>query len=338
MMRCPSLSELPPPPPGKTGWPWTEESARLYEPSRDGHSCSRFTVVTPSYNQGKFIEETIRSVLLQGYPDLEYFVLDGGSNDNSVEIIKKYSPWITFWASEPDSGQSAAINRGFKMGSGFYSTWINSDDLLCKNALVAMAPHFSNKALRSDLVLVGDCLYAGESLNILFTHRGRVHTFEELVRVSSIWHTGGCIDQPATIFPLELFLRAGGLNEENRYTMDYELWGEFFLAGAKLQYTEIPFGIFRSHQDQKTQDNLKQTNSMLDAAENLVKRATILSTEVRQEMLDELQAYRAAYAEILWKQSGRLARIGIPRPVVTSIRNWRDSLRKTIGGGLVKTK
>jgi hypothetical protein len=135
-----------------------------------------------------------------------------------------------------------------------------------------------------------------------------------------------------------LALRVGGLNEENRYTMDYELWGEFFLAGAKVQYTEIPIGIFRSHQDQKTQDNLKQTNSMIDAAENLVMRATILSREVRQEILDELQAYRRAYAEILWKQSGRLARIGIPRPVVTSIRNLRDSLRKTIGSGLAKTK
>src|SRR5262249_22787460 len=134
-MRCPSLSELSSPPPGKKGWPWTEESLPLWEQIGEGYFCPRITVVTPSFNQGQFIEETIRSVLLQGYPDLEYFVLDGGSTDDSVAIIKKYSPWISFWASEVDGGQSAAINRGLRMGSGWYATWINSDDMLCKNAL-----------------------------------------------------------------------------------------------------------------------------------------------------------------------------------------------------------
>ena len=86
------------------------------------------------YNQGRFLEGTIRSVLLQGYPDLEYFIFDGGSTDNSVEIIEKYSRWLTYWTSEPDAGQSAAINRGLNLSSGLYATWINSDDLLHKNA------------------------------------------------------------------------------------------------------------------------------------------------------------------------------------------------------------
>ena len=90
--------------------------------------------MTPSFNQGRFLEETIRSILLQGYPNLEYFVLDGGSSDQSVEIIEKYAPWIDFWVSERDRGQSAAINRGLRMGSGSYATWINSDDMLCKDA------------------------------------------------------------------------------------------------------------------------------------------------------------------------------------------------------------
>ena len=114
-MQCPTLSELPSPPPGKTGWPWTEESRRLSSQTPDGRPWPRISVVTPSFNQGKFIEETIRSVLLQGYPNLEYFVFDGGSTDNSVEIIKKYSPWLTYWVSERDNGQSDAINRGLKM-------------------------------------------------------------------------------------------------------------------------------------------------------------------------------------------------------------------------------
>src|SRR5688572_28969334 len=108
-MRCPMLSDLPAPPPGKTGWPWTEETFQLPEAMPDGKRWPRISIVTPSYNQGQFIEETIRSVLLQCYPNLEYIVIDGGSTDDSVEIIEKYKSWLTYWVSEPDKGQVDAI-------------------------------------------------------------------------------------------------------------------------------------------------------------------------------------------------------------------------------------
>ena len=146
MLRI-SLSQLPEPPNGKTGWPWTEESLRLPEHRREGDSWPRISVITPSFNQAQFIEETIRSILLQGYPNLEYFIMDGGSTDGSVEIIKKYSPWLSYWISEKDNGQSDAINRGLKMASGDFATWINSDDLLAKNALFEQASRigFANK-------------------------------------------------------------------------------------------------------------------------------------------------------------------------------------------------
>lgn len=110
-MRCPTLSELPPPPPGKTGWPWTEESPQLPATMPDGNQWPRVSITTPSYNQGRIIEESIRSVLLQGYPDLEYLVIDGGSTDNSVEVIRKYKRWIAYWVSEPDRGRSRAIKK-----------------------------------------------------------------------------------------------------------------------------------------------------------------------------------------------------------------------------------
>ena len=147
---CVRLDELPEPPRGKTGWPWTEESSRLPSRGPEGGSWPRLSVITPSFNQGQFIEETIRSILLQGYPNLEYIVMDGGSTDNSAAIIKKYSPWLTYWTSEPDSGQSDAINRGLKRASGDFATWINSDDLLSKNALVQ---HHHVSALRPILFM-----------------------------------------------------------------------------------------------------------------------------------------------------------------------------------------
>lgn len=326
-MRCPSLADLPAPQHGKTGWPWTEESLQLEAQTKDGRSWPRITIVTPSFNQGQFIEETIRSILLQGCPDIEYFVLDGGSTDNTVEIIKKYSPWITFWVSEPDRGQSSAINRGLRMGTGQYATWINSDDMLCKNA-------FSNQLLSGgtsqNVVFIGDCAHIDADAHTLFTHRGRVGSIEDLIRVRSVWRSGGSIDQPAVLFPLELILRVGGLNEKNHYTMDYELWGEFLLAGARFQYTEIPFGFFRWHDGQKTQEKIKQNDSMLDVASGLTRRANSLSKEFRDEILADLQAYRLEYPVEIWKQSGRLARMGVPPAVVNPVRKLRSVFGKTI--------
>src|SRR5436190_18724174 len=126
-MRTPRLSEIPPPPPGKTGWPWNEETPPP-EIMPDDRALPRVSIITPSFNQGRFIEETIRSVLLQGYPNLEYIIIDGGSTDDSLEIIRKYDPWITLWVSEKDRGQSHAINKGLSKATGEILCWLNSDD------------------------------------------------------------------------------------------------------------------------------------------------------------------------------------------------------------------
>lgn len=325
-MRCPALAALPPPAPGKTGWPWTEESQRLSEQTTAGRPWPRLTVVTPSFNQGRFIEETIRSVLLQGYPNLEYFILDGGSSDNTVEIIKKYSPWVECWLSEPDRGQSAAINRGLRMGSGALATWINSDDLLCKNALCT---HFSNHELRSGVIYIGDCINIDEAGDVLFQHRGRVESLEDLVRVRSVWQSAGYICQPEVLFPLERARRAGALNEDNHCSMDYELWGELLLAGCSVRYTGIPFGCFRRHQTQKSNDSSTQIESTLSVAAALIDRAASFSADTKQELLAELERYRQEYPEILWRNTGRLSRLGLPRSLVTPLRSLRAVLEKT---------
>jgi|SRR5579883_978429 len=328
-MICPRLKDLPAPPEGKTGWPWTEESLRLPEQSLEVSACGRITIVTPSFNQAPYIEETIRSILLQGYPDIEYFILDAGSTDNTVEIIRKYSRWIDFWVSEADGGQSAAINRGLRMGSGLYATWINSDDMLCKNALVNN--YLANKTPAGDVVYVGDCVQIDEAGKVLNTHRGRVQSFEDLVRVRTVWYSGGALTQPEVLFPLELALRVGGLDEQNHYSMDYELWGKFFLAGATVRYTGIPFALFRWHHGQKTQEKKIQVESTLDTARALISRADFLSAEARHEILAHLDLYREEYPLKYWKQSGRLARIGLPPSVVIPTRKFKFAIEKTIG-------
>ena len=95
----------------------------------EGKPWPRISIVTPSYNQGQFVEETIRSVLLQGYPELDYIVMDGGSKDGTVRIIEKYARWLSHWEDPaPDRGQAAGINKGFSKGTGAIYAWINSDD------------------------------------------------------------------------------------------------------------------------------------------------------------------------------------------------------------------
>jgi Glycosyl transferase family 2 len=315
-MRCPTLRDLPPAPHGKTGWPWTEESTSLPAQTPDGRPWPRITVVTPSFNQDRFLEATIRSVLLQGYPDLEYFVLDGGSTDGSAETIRRYAPWITYWVSEPDGGQSTAINRGLERGSGLYATWINSDDMLCQDALVTQA---SRIGFRPNTVYVGRCIYINAAGCALSTHCGRVHSLEDLLRIPTVWRAReghGHIVQPEILFPRQLALDVGGLDTANHRTMDYELWGKFFLAGANLQYTEIPFGMFRVHPDQKTQDGWRQTKSLLESAARLVARADTLTGESRQAIMADLRSYEHQY----WSQTGRLAKLGLPPPVLVPLR------------------
>jgi len=327
-MRCPRLHELPSPPRGKTGWPWTEESTPLPPSTADGKEWARITIVTPSFNQGVFIEETIRSVLLQGYPNLEYIVMDGGSTDNSVEIIKKYSPWLTYWVSEPDAGQSDAINRGLKMASGGFATWINSDDMLCKNAL---GDHASQIGFDVNTVYVGFCVYIDQDGKPVFSHHGRVFSFEDLVRVRTVWRAEayrGNIDQPAVLFPRDLACSIGGLNISNHSTMDYEFWGELFLAGARFQYTNISFGMFRQHCAQKTHDMLRQTQSLVETAAKLVNLADCLSEKTKKNIRAELDAYFEAYKKNSWRGTGRLATIGLPPVIVILLRKLRSTLQR----------
>ena len=138
-MHCPSLTELPSPPLGKTGWPWTEETPQLPDVMPDGSKWPLISIVTPSYNQAHYIEETIRAVLLQGYPNLEYVIIDGESTDGSVEIIKKYEPFVTRWVSEKDKGQYHAINKGFQLCCGDIITWVSSDDVYLPHAFRKVA-------------------------------------------------------------------------------------------------------------------------------------------------------------------------------------------------------
>ncbi len=235
-------TSLPPAPVDRTGWPWTEESPRLPDTMPDGKAWPRISIVTPSYNQGQFIEETIRSVLLQSYPALEYIIIDGGSTDNTVEIIEKYSGWLTYWISEPDRGQSHAINKGFAHATGDIFGWLNSDDFLLPGALGHVARCFSGG---SDAVS-GNCVYVDEASQRL------KHSIPAEPTVSGFLQCySSIVAQPSTFWSRRIWEQCGPLSEALHYCMDYNF---FLKVSAVANWMLCPHDIsaYRRHAFQKT--------------------------------------------------------------------------------------
>lgn len=235
---------LPEPPSGKTGWPWTEDTPPLLPAMPDGSPWPKISVVTPSYNQGQFIEETIRSVLLQGYPNLEYIVMDGGSTDGSVKIIKKYEPWLSYWVSEPDRGQSHAINKGINRAAGEILFWLNSDDLCLPGAFFKAAESFSQYP--NQKLVIGQAQIINQYGEVIGELRSQFTTWEELAT-----NPRNSIRQISTFFSRDLFEELGFLDETLHIAMDTELLVRFTQFHEPLILNDY-LTAYRSHPEAKT--------------------------------------------------------------------------------------
>ena len=204
-----------------------------------GRPWPRFTIVTPSYGQGTFIEEAIRSVLLQGYPNLEYVVVDAGSTDSTVDVIRKYEPWLTEWCSEPDRGAAQGLNKGFKRASGEIYGCLNADDVYLPGCFEAVARVMST--MHTAEVVYGDGYLAGTSYRRMTRH------------VSDRWSRRGlaygtCIlVQPATFIRRRAYEWTAGFNEDNRTCWDAELLSDAALAGASFHRISRALAVSRIH-------------------------------------------------------------------------------------------
>jgi len=203
----------------------------------------KISVVTPSYNQGAFLEQTIRSVLEQNYPNLEYIVIDGGSTDGSVDIIKKYADRLAYWVSEKDKGQSDALNKGFKRATGDIVAWLNSDDMHLPGALETVAKTFVDNP-DVDFVF-GDKLAVDENGNILRYERHTHFSFTAFVVI------GSTLSQCATFWKRALFEKYGYIDDGLQYSMDYEF---FCRIGAHINAKHIRkyLAKFRWHTSSKS--------------------------------------------------------------------------------------
>jgi len=207
----------------------------------------KITIITPSYNQGDYIEQTILSIINQNYPNLEYVIIDGGSTDNTVNIIKKYEKYITYWISERDNGQSHAINKGFEKATGEIFNWLNSDDYLEKNALFDIAEKYLKNKF-TDVI----CGYT----HCFFHETGKTsHTYRMGVKKN----TGQTItnvemNQPGTFYNLQKIKKLGGVNESLNYIFDDELWFRFLSKyGQKnIVLSDKIYAHFRLHETSKS--------------------------------------------------------------------------------------
>jgi len=238
---------LPTPPPGKTGWPWMGAVPSTVAPLLKGEDWPRITVVTPSYNQGEFLEQTIRSVLLQGYPNLEYIVIDGGSSDGSVEILKKYSPHLAYWVSEPDRGQSHAINKGFQRSTGEIMCWLNSDDYYLPETLRIVGENLASNSGTS--ALVGHCVQVFHDGRPSLSHEGKYENFQRLLE---FWK-GYQMHQPAIFWRREVFDKIGFLDENQHYIMDYDYWVRM-ARHFEFKNVDRELACFTYHENAKTGD------------------------------------------------------------------------------------
>jgi glycosyltransferase involved in cell wall biosynthesis len=213
-------------------------------------SPPKITVVTPSFNHGRFIEQTIASVLDQHYPNLEYIVMDGGSTDGTADILRKHERHLHFWTSVPDSGQADAINKGFAQASGEILAWLNSDDVYEPGALTEAADLFGSRPDAD--VISGRCrLWYGDGRDRL-VEPSPLRSLEDFLKINLNWRNGHLIVQPEAFFRRRAFAKVGRLREDLRYCFDQCLWMDLAKAGCTFASIDRHWANLRMHEGQKT--------------------------------------------------------------------------------------
>jgi len=204
------------------------------------------SIVTPSFNQGAFLQETIGSVLAQTYQPIEYLVIDGGSTDNSVEIIRSYAPRLAYWVSEPDRGQSHAINKGLHRSTGTIIGWLNSDDTLMPGAVARVVEAMQE----SPMVIHGSVRLIDAHSKVIA--RPKLAKRDQEFSMRTIIGEG-LVNQPGSFWNRAAMEQAGVLDEDLNYIMDYELWVRMALAGAGFRRLgDPPLATYRLTSDTKT--------------------------------------------------------------------------------------
>ena len=216
----------------------------------------KITIVTPVYNCVEYIEETIKSVLKQNYNNIEYIVVDGGSNDGTQMILKKYSKKINFIIQEKDSGMYHALSKGFKIAKGKYLAWINADDLYFHNSISKAIKIMEKNNYDWIVGRNGTLSKTKIKLRPLYYYPNFI--IKNKLITPCLW---GYIPQESTIFTKKLYIESGGLNSNLKYAGDFDLWTKFSKY-SKLISVNINIGIFRKRNSQLSQNQEMYLNEI----------------------------------------------------------------------------
>lgn len=231
----------------------------------------KISIVTPVFNQVKYIEKTIKSVIDQNYPNLEYIIIDGGSTDGTVEIIQKYESVISYWVSEPDKGMYDALNKGFKHSTGEIMAWINGDDLLKKNALMNMS-HLFKDLPNVEWVQGMNCAVDLEGNVIDYRYGDKFSLLKFLDKDYKF------IQQESTFWRRSLYIRSGEyIDTSLKLAGDFELWFRF-AQHAKLYNVPIDIGQWRDRPGQLSREHMA---AYFSEAENVINSYELRDNEIR---------------------------------------------------------
>lgn len=264
----------------------------------------KISLITPSFNQVKFLEATIQSVISQNYYNLEYIIIDGGSTDGSLEIIKKYEDYFHFWCSEPDGGQYDAISKGFSHSTGEIMAWLNSDDMYFPWTLKTVASIVYELPQVEWLTSLNPGMWDCQGFCLGF--RAVAGYSKESFLDGHFLPSRGCIQQESTFWKRSLWEKAGGhISTKYKLAGDFELWSRFYLH-SELFATTSPLGGFRYHENQRSYQ--KQEDYLVEAKEALAtmrskcnwvpnhfrglsKRFNLNKMPILKNFIDEMYAY-----------------------------------------------
>ncbi|QEK50328.1 glycosyltransferase [Pedobacter aquae] len=267
----------------------------------------KISIITPSFNQGKFIEETILSVLNQGYPNLEYIIIDGGSTDETVEIIKKYENKLAYWISEKDNGQTHAINKGLRKATGDIFAYLNSDDCYYPNTLKLIAEAYLANNDNDDLLLIGHCYWAKDFND----ENGQLDKPRFPMTLKDALLNTGLAPQPSMFWTMKK--NQLSFCDSLTFCMDYEFWLQLIINKYKIIHIDRCLSLFRQHEQTKTK-TIKHILAMELIGLNYIYRK-FLSKEEQKTVVDynKKQICRANYfsLSIEMKKVSLLKRISI---------------------------
>jgi len=261
----------------------------------------KITVVTPSYNQGQYIEKTILSVINQNYSNIEYILIDGGSADNSVEIIKKYADKLSYWVSEKDKGQADALNKGFERATGDVLCWINSDDTFEGNTFERVA--FWYNKISKPFILTGYSRFIKAGKTVWEPPQVKDPTLKLLdfkaQALLRCWENS--LAQPSTFWSREVYLKIGNIAPDYFFAMDLEYWLRAIKSEIPIYSVPEVYSNFLYHETSKTINSEERLWKDLEAlADKFVE-----DQKERQLFLKDLNIYKKSF--FLIKKSNTLA-------------------------------